>query len=404
MEEQVFIGRQPILDRQQRIIGYELLFRHDAQAATAEFSDDLSAGTRVLVNALAHMGVNRLLGDRLAFINVSSSLLHSGFLELLPAESVVLEIPESVEAAPEVLQRCRELRALGFRFALDDYRRAPETGPLLEIASYAKLDVQRLGRAETAAQVRAMKKYPVEPIAGKVETKEEFNFCRELGLPYFQGFYFARPETLGAKAIHPAYQHVLELMKKVHGNAEIREIEEAFRKDGALSFKILRYINSVGFGLSCEIQSIRHALTILGYRQLYRWLTLLLVTSREDATPPALMKTAITRGRLTELLGQEYLSGHELDNLFIVGVFSLLDAMLGMPMEDILGELTLPAAVSDALLCRGGVYAPFLELAEACEGVGIERIDGLARQLQLVPEKVSRAHLAALAWVEDLGI
>lgn len=404
MQEHVFIGRQPILDKQQKIIGYELLFRHNAEATTAQFTDDLLAGTNVMVNTLNNMGANWLLGDKLAFINVSASMLESDFLELLPANRVVLEILETVQPTPELIQRCRELKEQGFSFALDDYEYTPETAPLLEIAAYVKIDLLLLGEEKTAALVKILQKHPVKLIAEKVETKTAFKFCQENGFHYFQGFHFAHPETLSAKVINPGHAQVLDLLNKVRNNAEINEIESGFKRDVALSFKLLRYINSVGFGLSCEIQSIRHALTILGYQQLYRWLTLLVATAGEGSTPPALMKTAITRGRLTELLGQDALQKQDRDNLFIVGIFSLLDAMLEMPMEDILEKLFLPENIADALLTRQGIYGPFLDLAEACEGADTQRIEQIAESLTLEPETVNNAHLSALAWVESLGV
>jgi len=164
------------------------------------------------------------------------------------------------------------------------------------------------------------------------------------------------------------------------------------------------YINSVGFGLSCEIQSINHALTILGRKQLYRWLTLLMVTAGDNSTPPALMKTSITRGRLTELLGEGYFEKHDRDNLFIIGVFSLLDAILKMPMEKVLEKIQLPDTVMEALLTRKGIYGPFLQLTEACEDANSEKILELAELLQFDANKVNECHISALAWVETLGI
>ena len=405
MQDQVFIGRQPIVDQQQKIIGYELLFRRDSAATNAAFNDNMLATSKVLVNTLSNMGATWLLGDKLAFINASTSVLMNDFLELLPVNRAVLEILESTRPTPELLARCRDLRTLGYRLALDDFELTPESAPLLEVANFVKLDIQQLnGAGKLEANVSILAKYPVKLIAEKVETRQEHNLCEKLGFSYYQGYYFAHPVTLSAKVINPAYAIVLELLNKVRKNAEIRDIEVSFKRDVALSFKLLRYINSVGFGLSCEIQSIRHALAILGYQQLYRWLTLLLVTAGEGSTPPALMKTAVTRGRLTELLAQDMLESADRDNLFIVGVFSLLDAMLEMPMDQILDNLFLPEQISDALLHRQGIYGPFLELTEACEEGELNRIEMLASSLQLEPQKVNQAHLTALTWVETLGI
>jgi EAL and modified HD-GYP domain-containing signal transduction protein len=405
MQDHAYLARQPIIDNQQKIVGYELLFRRSAEATDASFTDDHLATSKVLANILSNMGAEWLLGDKLAFINASASMLMSDFLELLPANRAVLEIPEATCATPELLARCRELRTLGYRLALDDFVLTPESAPLLEIASFIKLDIQKLnacGQLET--HVHALEKHPAQLIAEKVETKSEHAICKKLGFAYYQGYYFAHPETLSAKVINPAYAVVLELLNKLRNNAEVKEIESSFKRDVALSFKLLRYINSVGFGLSCEIQSLRHALAILGYKQLYRWLTLLLVTAGEGNTSPALMKTAITRGRLTELLGKDMLDAADRDNLFIVGVFSLLDVMLEMPMDEVLDKLSLPEPVSDALLTRQGLYGPFLDLALACEEGDADRIEKMAFSLQLEPAKINQAHLDALAWVETLGV
>jgi EAL and modified HD-GYP domain-containing signal transduction protein len=405
MQNNAFIGRQPILNRQQQIIGYELLFRLDQASLTADFSSDMQAGTNILVNTLSNMGADWLVGSKLAFVNVATSMLESNFLELLHPQRVVLEIVESVNATPELLSRAKELRAQGFGIALDDFTYTPQTAPFLEFANYVKLDIQQLGLENVKSLSKELRKFPVLQVAEKVETKEEFKYCLDVGLDCFQGYYFARPETLSAKVINPAYANILSLLNMLRNNAEIAEIENALKRDVALSFKLLRYINSAGFGLSCEIHSFRHAVTILGYQKLYRWLTLLLVTASSDAgTPPALMKTAVTRGRLVELMGSHMLDGTDRDNLFIVGVFSLLDVMLDMPMEQILETLLLPENVSEALLSRTGIYGPFLELAEACEDPDMTSVPSLSEQLQITPDMLNRAHVSALAWVEELGV
>ena len=279
-----------------------------------------------------------------------------------------------------------------------------ENEPLIRLAAYVKVDLLSVPNAALGDLSLALKKFALKIVAEKVETLAAFKRCKELKFDYFQGYYFAHPEILTAKVINPSHALVLDILNKVRGNADIAEIEKGFKRDVALSFKLLRYINSVGFGLSCEIQSIRHALSILGYQQLYRWLTLLIVTTNENSTPPALMKTAITRGRLTELLGQDLVDRSERDNLFIVGIFSLLDAMLEMPMDEVLEKLTLPENIADALIRREGIYGPFLALAEACESADIGRITELATALTIEPAKVNEAHLKALAWVEELGI
>jgi len=404
VSDQIYIGRQPIVDAQQKIIGYELLFRSNGTEDSAQFSDDFSAGAQVLINTLSNMGTGWLLGDKNAFLNVNTEMLNSDFMELLPAQRIVLEIHGKITPTPALLERMQALKALGFSFSLHTPQVNAENDAIIQLASYVKIDLLATPKDRLEALVAALKAFPLKIVAEKVETLAEFKRCKEYKVDFFQGYYFAHPEILTAKVINPSHALVLDILNKVRGNADIAEIERGFKRDVALSFKLLRYINSVGFGLSCEIQSIRHALSILGYQQLYRWLTLLIVTTNENATPSALMKTAITRGRLTELLGMDLVDRGERDNLFIVGIFSLLDAMLEMPMDKVLDKLTLPENIADALLNRDGIYGPFLSLAEACESAEIERINELAASLAIDPNTVNEAHMKALAWVEELGV
>ena len=404
MEDQAFIGRQPIMDEKQQIIGYELFFRHSAEAESAVFEDEFKAYSSVLMNTIGGIDMQWLLGDKLAFINVNEAMLKSEFLELMPPKRTVLEILRTVTPSAETVERCQNLREQGFKIALDNPHLSAETSPLLPCADYIKIDVQTLSSAELQKAYNELHASSVKMIAEKVETDAQFEDCKRVGFRLFQGFHFARPETFTSKVINASFDSVLNILNTVSQDGEIKDIEAGFKKDTALSFKLLRYINSVGFGLSCEIQSINHALTILGRKQLYRWLTLLMVTAGENSTPPALMKTSITRGRLTELLGESYFEKHDRDNLFIVGVFSLLDAILKMPMETVLEKIQLPETVSEALLTRSGIYGPFLQLTEACEDSDNKRILEIAELLQFDATKVNECHIAALAWVETLGI
>jgi EAL and modified HD-GYP domain-containing signal transduction protein len=404
MEDQAFIGRQPIMDVKQQIIGYELFFRHSADAQSAVIEDEVKAYSSVLMNTIGGMDMQWLLGDKLAFINVNEAMLTSEFLELMPPKRTVLEILRSVTPSDAVIARCNELRSLGFMIALDNPHLMSDSHPLLQCADYIKIDIQSIGPEDTAKVFNQLHVGTVKIIAEKVETDKQFEACKAIGFRLFQGFHFARPETFTAKVINASFDSVLNILNIVSQDAENKDIEAGFKRDAALSFKLLRYINSVGFGLSCEIQSINHALTILGRKQLYRWLTLLMVTAGENSTPPALMKTSITRGRLTELLGESYFEKHDRDNLFIVGVFSLLDAILKMPMEQVLEKIQLPENVTEALLSREGIYGPFLRLTEACEDANSKKILELAELLQFDADKVNECHIAALAWVETLGI
>lgn len=404
MSSNAYIARQPIVNDKHHLYAYELLFRHSASAQSARIDTDVDAGITVIANALLNMGTEWLLKGKLAFVNMETSMLMSSFSTLLPPEKVVIEVLETVRVTPEVLERLAELQAAGYRFALDDFSYLPATEKLLDFASYVKLDVLAHTPAELADMVRKIRKYPVKLVAEKVETPEQFRHCQSLGFDFFQGYYFAHPENLAAKIINPVHGTVVQLLEMVRKEADAKDLEVLFKKDVALTFKLLRYINSAGFGLSCEVQSIRHAVSILGMQPLYRWLTLLLVTAGGSPTMPTLARTAITRGRLCELVGKSCLSKGDQDNLFIVGVFSLLPAFLEMPMEQVLERIVIPEKMIDALSDRSGIYGPFLSLAEAVESGDTEELEKLALSLMMTPDKISQAHLQALAWVEQLGL
>ncbi len=402
---EVFVGRQPILTSDQKLFSYELLFRHNATTTSAQVDDETAATSRLLVNTFNHLGVEKVLGDKRAFINVSAGLLESDVLESLPPHKVVLEILESVEPTAEVVERCRALQLKGYQFALDDFVYRPEFEPLLKLASYVKLDIRALGLAQTAKQVAVLRGRGLRLVAEKVETYEEFHACRAMLFTHYQGYYFARPETLSAKHIDPSTQTVMQLFNLVVSQADQRAIETGFKQDVALTYNLLRYINSVGFGLTHTVETIPRALVVLGHKKLARWLSLLLMSGAKSQhiAPHALFRTALTRARLVELLGKHHLPEADQDYLFMTGMFSLLDTMLDKPLEALLADLTLPDVVRDALLRGTGRYAPFLQLSCACEAMDLGRIASLAYAHGLDAERINQAHMQALAWTDEVS-
>ncbi|BEV09483.1 MULTISPECIES: EAL domain-containing protein [unclassified Methylophilus] len=398
------IGRQPVVNDQQQIIGYEFFFRNETDGSNTPFEEDIQTCARILNTTMDEMHESWLLGQQLAFINVDHVMLNSVFLELMPAEKTVLEVVHHLQVTPEILARCQELKQLKFRIALDNPQHYPHLEALLPYADFIKIDMRNVDIAQAKQWLKKYQHDQCSLIAEKVEENNQFQDLLDAGYHQFQGYFYAKPENISSKVINPSFDGVLHLLNLVSQEAENKDIENGFKRDTTLSYKLLRYINSVGFGLSCEVQSIGHALTILGRNQLYRWLTLLMVTAGNNSSSPALMKTSITRGRLTELLGEPFFEKRDRDNLFVVGVFSLLDVMLKVPMENILEKLQLPETIVDALVERQGIFGPFLKLTEACEDANNEEILEMAAMLQLKPEKVNQCHMEALAWTEALGI
>lgn len=401
-----FIARQPILNMQQEIVAYELFFRDSAEAKSAVIQDSHQASMKVLVNTLNDIGAKGLLEDKSAFILVDAELINNEVLELLPPSKTVLQLLDTVELNETNMQRCNTLRQMGYKIAITDnsFLRIEKEPTVYFNIDYIKIDVRRVGVDQAIIRFKALEHLSKVIVAEKVESKDTFEACKKAGFDLVQGYYFAKPETITAKVVNPAFVTVLKLLNMVTTDADMKQIEEVFKHDPALTFKLLRYINSVGFGLSCEIQSVRHAVTVIGTKQLFRWLTLLMVTAGQNSVSVALMKTSIIRGRLTELLGDSYFGKSEQDNLFTIGIFSLLDAMLGMPMKDVIGKIDLPDPISDALLNRQGVYGPFLLLAEACEDNDHEKMIELANSLYMDPSDVNRCHMQALSWAESFNL
>jgi EAL and modified HD-GYP domain-containing signal transduction protein len=311
----------------------------------------------------------------------------------------------SHEHAPEDLPvRARQWKAAGFGLCLDAGDPNPWPGEILQQASYLRLDATG-GQLERASG--QLRKYPGKQIAAAVHTRKLYDAALQAGFDLCQGYFFTEPTVSESAVVNPSYNSIVTLMQLAQDNAPVARIEEVFKRDAALSFKLLRYINSAGFGLSCEIQSFKHAVAVLGYQNLYKWLTLLLVTAAREQNPPALVTTAIARGRLAELLGQNLFEAHERDNLFIAGAFSLLHVILQMPLEKIAEQVVLPDTVNDALFHHAGPYGPVLELVELTERLDQDgaapRAAELALSLGLSDETLNRAQLDALAWAEGLG-
>lgn len=398
------IARQAIVDAKRVVVGYELFDRSTAHDAHTAASD-----AALLFNALSYGGAEALVGKLTVFINCTHESLAGGHLELVHPDKVVLEVPTLPEGAtPEAIDACvgtfEGLKTRGFKLAFDQQvLRRPYAG-WLPMASYIKFDMSAFKPELAAPLVQFARNYSqAELVAEKVETAEQFQRMADLGVKLFQGYWFAKPSMVQAKTVRPSQAIIIQLINLVRRQASSAEIEDLLKKDPTLSFNLLRFINSSGFGLQCEITSFRHAVMILGLKKLFRWAALLLTTSRAGGSPPAVGTMAVVRGRLMELLAQELLPQEECDNAFVVGVFSMLDTMLGMPLESALSSVALPESVVDALLHNRGVFAPFLALTKACESGDEAAFAYNAGQLQLSNHQVNWAHLQALAWAESLG-
>lgn len=305
--------------------------------------------------------------------------------------NAMIEIPVQALAHPQTLALLPQLREAGVSACLTWF------GPDTQLPAHENWRFVLMDSRKHAAPTQS----PGIALAWALPNVEAFDAAIAGGYDGASGWFFLHDKP-APKQLSPAHAQIVRLIGLVRNNADIREIETVLRQDVAVSYKLLRYINSAGFGLSCEIQSFRHAVSILGYANLHKWLSLLLLNANRDPGAAAMMQTAIARGRFMEEIGAAFFDKSERDNLFITGAFSLLNLLLGTSMQAVLDEMHLPAPVCDALLLDDGPYAPFLKLARACESFDPAALQAQAQALQLEPEQINRALVGALGFADSL--
>jgi EAL and modified HD-GYP domain-containing signal transduction protein len=401
-----FLGRQPILDRTRNTVAYELLFRA-GQTTTADVRDGRAATASVIAHAFSELGIHAALGNCRAFINFDAELLLSDIPELLPADRTVLEILETVTITQEIVARCRQLRSLGFSFALDDVVRVDESyTPILPFIDIIKIDLVGTPADRLPGLLAAARRPGLALLAEKVDNSDQADQCEALGFDFFQGYFFARPVVLAGRRTDPSRRLLLHLLQQVMAIRPNSEIELTLKQAPELSYKLMRLVNSVGMGLRNPIQSLAHALVVLGQRQLQRWLQVLLFAHPSSgAFPSPLLTLAATRGKLMELLADHARGNSELrDQAFMTGILSLVDALLGLPMTEILTQINVGDEVRNALLNRSGRVGSLLQIVEALEG---DDIGALERLLATVPSctmsDLTAAQIAAMAWANDIA-
>lgn len=403
-----YLARQPLLDRNQALFGYELLFRNRADG-NADIDSGLAASAGVLAHA-AQLGLPRAVGDAVAFLNVDTDVLMSDIFAFLPRERTVLELTGSVEATDAVLWRLAELAGHGFRFAAEASshgNRLGRLGRLLPLLDFVKVDLRATPVVTMLAIVPRLRGTGKRLIAEKVESQAEYRTCLDLGFDYFQGYYFAKPSVLAGRKLSPSQVALMELMNLVTSDADNIEIERAIKRDVSLSVNLLRIVNTPAAGLRQRIDSLSQALIVLGRRQLQRWLQIMLYAepgTRGHTQTPLLM-LASTRARLMELLAQRLRPGQRqvADVAFTVGIMSLMDALFSVPMADLVEQIPVSDEVASALVKRSGFFGELLRLAESLERMeeGDEMLPVLG-ELADSGDELVELEMAAFEWSEKV--
>ena len=388
----VLVARQPIFDRRQHVAGYELLFR-GAPAGELTSVDEAERRTgTVVMNLFTDIGIERIVGNVPAWINVSREFVLSGLIDSLPPELVVLEFLEDQLIDGEVLEAIERLKHAGYRIALDDFIYSAGTDPLIDLADLVKLDILQFSEPELRDEVRRLKERSITLLAEKVENRAELDRCREEPFALFQGYFFCRPELVRGRRLDAQRTTLLKLLAALHqDDVQIATLERMIGRDVGLSYRLLRYLNSAYFGLG-DVRSIGQALALLGIENVKSW-AILSAYGVIDDKPAELAVTALVRARFCELAAAQVPAANSRE-MFTLGLFSVIDALLDMPIDEVLDAVPLPTDMRAALITHEGTAGTLLESVAAIEVGDFDR----ARIHLRNPGKI---YIASLEWAAD---
>lgn len=396
----VFVARQPIFHLDGKLVAYELLYRKSGAHLSAGSTSAEVMAAEVLVQAFLNIGLDRVTGDARAYLNFTRDMLIQGMYGLFDPKRVVIEILETVTPDDEVVATVETMVGNGYTIALDDFEYSPAYDRLLDLASIVKVDVLDRPYEDLDRVAATLRQRRVTMLAERVETREVELSCRALGFTLFQGYYFQRPEILAKKELPAGQLTILRMMNLLRdGNSSDVQLDDAFRGDVSLTVKLLRTVNSAAMG-GRGIESIRHAIRMVGRSELHKWLSLLLVSSvaARGGTDVELVRVALTRARLAEHIGLRHGDRRTAEALFMVGLFSLLDALLRAPLSEVLERIELTDEIKRALTLRAGPYAPALVLIEAWEHASWDVVNAEASSMGLDVTTLGDQYLESVEW------
>jgi EAL and modified HD-GYP domain-containing signal transduction protein len=393
---QRFVARQPILDREQRVFGYEILFRNGVEDY---FNADPELAARSTLDSSLLFGITTLCDNRRAFVNCTREVLFKDLITLLPPTQAVAEILETVEPEDRVIAACKRLKAAGYLIALDDFAPNDPRVPLCKFADIIKIDVRATRPEERAAMIRRFGSSKCKMLAEKIETPEEFHQARDMGFVYFQGYFFCRPELVTGREVPASQLHYVRLLEMVsRPELNTLELEKMLKQEASICYRLLRYLNSPLFGMALEVTSIRHAMAILGEREMRRWIRLVVTVGAAEQACSELILMGLTRARFCELLSDRVQNSGD---LFLMGLLSVMDAILEVSMEVLLQQVPVEHDTKAALLGQKSKLRPLYQLMMAYESGRWADSAVFARQLKLTDEEVSTRWWEALQWAQE---
>ena len=395
-----YVARQPIFDRYEKVFGYELLFRDGLVNA---FSGDADEASRATLDRSLLMGLDVLCDGRRAFVNCTRDTLLQGLVTLLPSTSTVVEILESVTPDSEVIAACRSLKEAGYMIALDDFVADDPREALADVADIIKVEMQLTTEPQRAELMRKFGPWRCRMLAEKVETQRDFHRARDQGFVYFQGYFFRRPEMMSTRDMPANRLNYLHMLQEVsRPELDIPALEKLIKAEASVCYRLLRYLNSAMFSLKNEIHSVRHAISMLGERDVRKWVRLVAAVGAGQDKTSDLVLSALVRGRFCELLAPHVAHGES--DLFLIGLLSLIDAMLEMPMADVLEKIPLDSAAKSVLLGQPSSLRPIYQLMLAHESGEWAAAAEISRRLRIEPEEVAGYYWQAQQWARELAL
>lgn len=399
---EVYVARQPVFKRNKKVYGYELLFRDGISNVFPEIDGD-TATSKLLSSSFLAMSLDQITGKNKAFINFTRELLLRKVPAMLPRKKIIVEILEDVEPDDEVIRACQDMVRKGYEIALDDFVYGSEFKPLIELAKIIKIDFRLTPIEEVEQMVSNLAVYGVKFLAEKVETHEEFQWALDMGFEYFQGYFFSKPQILKAKDIAPSKMHLLQVVAEANKeDFSFDKLEKLIVQDMSLSYKLMRYINSAFFKRLQDISSIKQAIVLLGEKEVKRFISLMAMANLSAGKPEELIRASIIRARLCELLG-ELGTGKDESELFTLGLFSLIDAILDDSMESLMGKLPLSESIKKALVEGEGELAGFVDLVSCYETGNWTGVSEMAAKIRVSEKKIPECYMDAVGWAESFS-
>ncbi len=392
-----YVARQPIMDLRGRVHGYELLFRAGPEAV---FRGDGDMATRTMLDNTVIFGLERLTGGLPAFVNCTYEALTENMVHVLPSGMTVLEILESLEPTPSLIDACRKLKGEGFRLALDDFTWRPKFDPLIEIADYIKVDFMQTGPQERQSLLKRLSGITVALVAEKIETQEEFKQACDEGFTFFQGYYFCRPSLMENRKIPANQLSHIEILQILRSDViDVRKLTVLLKRDASLTYRLLRLVNSPMCAMRQEVRSIQAALLAVGEDTFRRIATLAIASELNCKQPSEILRMAFLRGRFCELAAG--LFEQDSTEQYLLGLLSLLPAMLRLPMQELAPTLPLREEIRDALLGRATPERVLLHWLECHEQGDWAACDVIVRASSLNQEMLVACYAEALLWAEE---